>query len=292
MDSIHLHLEDPNPDSFDGNILRIVEDGIQQSPATSAKDAAHALDAVYTQYMTQNPDQDPEGFLLCFWELLCSFASQVSHDDPAQDKLVAIIKELTALPSRTIIIWQDECKLWSDMPLFDAEFPPRWKALPTDLSDEAKKQKFLNIQAYAARILGQRLTSLERHAIWALSEAVEGAIIPVRGTPDIASADPTAVEDHSCKVAVAAVWVIHAGRALFGRDEDIPGTHGGPLWALPKKEAAKLSVNYRGTQGLCDNRWKLWKDQFCAIRDCELVDVDTREIAGRAVLAMEGAEQG
>ncbi|GAB1214988.1 hypothetical protein ATERTT37_004170 [Aspergillus terreus] len=283
MEHIHLHIEDPNPDSFDEEIARLIESAIQATPIASADDTASALDTLYTRYMTHWPEREPEGFLLHFWELLCIFASQIPHDDPAQDKLVDVLKELTRLPSRTIVIWGEECQLWSDMPLFGAEFPANW--------EDVRKQKVLNMHAYAARAFGQRLTALEHQAIWALSEAVEGATVPVRGGPDIVSQDPTTIEDLPYKTAVAAMWVIHAGHVLFGRDEVIEGTAGGPLWVLPKKEAIRLRVKYRGTQGLCEKRWKLWKDQFCAIRDCEEVEADTRDVARRAVRAMERAEE-
>ncbi|KAL5356232.1 hypothetical protein BJX96DRAFT_186182 [Aspergillus floccosus] len=291
MEHIHLQIEDPNPGSLDEEIARLVESAIQATPIDSADDTASALDSLYIQYMTHWPEREPEGFLLHFWELLYIFASQIPHDDPAQDKLVDVLKELTRLPSRTIVVWSEECQLWSDMPLFAAEFPANWEVFGSELPIEVRKQKVLNMHAYAARILRQRLAALEHQAIWALSEAVEGAIVPVRGRPDIVSQHPTAVVDLPYKTALAAMWVIHAGHVLFGRDEVIERTAGGPLWVLPKKEAHGLRIKYRGTQGLCRERWKLWKNQFCAIRDCEEVEADTRNVARRAVLAMERAEE-
>lgn len=128
--------------------------------------------------------------------------------------------------------------------------------------------------------MGNRITSLESQAIGVLREAVEGAIIPVRGSPDIVSADPTAIKDVKFKTTAAAQWVIYAGHVLYGRDEVIGGTHGGPLWKRDK-----------GKKGLCAGRWNLWKQQFGAIRDCGDIDAETREIAGKAVAAMEKAEQ-
>lgn len=77
---------------------------------------------------------------------------------------------------------------------------------------------------------------------------------------------------------------------LYGRDEEIPGTQGGPLWALPKIEANRLGRKFRGTQGLCGERWKLWKAQFGAIRDREGLDAETRKVAGYATVGMERAE--
>jgi hypothetical protein len=154
-----------------------------------------------------------------------------------------------------------------------------------------KNQRFLNLQTYAARILGYGIATLEMYAIWALTDALEGRIRPIRGAPDEVDADPTSVEDLPFKTSAAAVWIIHAGKVLYGRDQEIRGSLGGPLWKLDSKEGARLRKKYRGTQGLCSERWELWKERFGAIRECEKVDKATRQRAAAAVDAMEKVER-
>ena len=156
--------------------------------------------------------------------------------------------------------------------------------------DDEKKRRFVNLQAYAARILGLGLSQLEMYAIWALSDVAEGAMIPVRGSPDVVSADPKHVDQLPFKAAAAGVWILFAGHTLYGRDEAIGGTQGGPLWMLSKVERKKLRRKFRGTQGLSPDRWLLWKQQFRAIRDCGSVDAKTRRIAGNVVETMERVE--
>lgn len=130
------------------------------------------------------------------------------------------------------------------------------------------------------------------YAIWAFTDALEGEMTLIRAAPDEVNPDPAAVPDLSFKVAVAAAWAIHAGDVLYGRDEEIRATQGGPLWRLDKKEGLRLKRKYRGTQGLCPERWALWKSRFGVIRDSDKVDEETRRRAGEAVDAMDRIEKG
>lgn len=148
------------------------------------------------------------------------------------------------------------------------------------------------MQTYAARVTGAGLAPLEMYAIWAFTDALEGEMTLIRAAPDEVNPDPAAVPDLSFKVAVAAAWAIHAGDVLYGRDEEIRATQGGPLWRLDKKEGLRLKRKYRGTQGLCPERWALWKSRFGVIRDSDKVDEETRRRAGEAVDAMDRIEKG
>ncbi|KAE8155205.1 hypothetical protein BDV25DRAFT_135253 [Aspergillus avenaceus] len=283
MDSIQLEIETPDPDEFDAQILAIISEAIAPDP-TPAKDAALAIDTAYKTSLAQNPNRTPGGSLLCFWDVIHSFAMQIPHEHPAQEKLVAVLKELNDVTSTQIVL---DKPLWNGLPYFSAEVPQSWQHLSPEAGDDVKKQRFVNLQAYLARVFGLGLESLEMYALWSLSDAVEGAIVPVRGSPDLVSAEPGDIVDLPFKTAAAAVWIIHAGAALHGRDEEISGTDAGPLWKLSKKEAKQARRKYKGTKGLCAERWDLWKTQFAAIRDYEGADEETRTIAGRAVERMD-----
>lgn len=130
------------------------------------------------------------------------------------------------------------------------------------------------------------------YAIWAMVDALEGTMTPVRGAPDEVNEDPTAVEDVLYKVQIAAAWMIHAGHTLYGRDEEVDGATAGPLWKLPKKEAIKLRRKTRGTDGLCPQRWKLWKERFAVVRDTDTLNAQVRREAENAYVAMEKIERG
>lgn len=130
----------------------------------------------------------------------------------------------------------------------------------------------------------------EVYAIWALVDALEGTMTPIRGAPDEINEDVAAVEDLSYKARIAAVWMIYCGHILYGRDEEIPGATAGPLWRLSKKEATALRRKLRGTDGLSLQRWQMWKNRFAAIRDRDSLEAKVRTKAGDAYSAMEKAE--
>lgn len=163
---------------------------------------------------------------------------------------------------------------------------------PRAPSEEARKDRQVNLQAYAARVAGLGLVPLETNAIWALVDALEGTVKPVRGAPDEINSDPAAVEDITHKTRIAAAWMVHAGHLLHGRDEVVSGATAGPLWKLDKQEAVKMRRKFKGTDGLCAERWQLWKERFAVIRDAEGLGEKARKDAGDAYLAMEKIEKG
>ncbi|OJJ32766.1 hypothetical protein ASPWEDRAFT_174211 [Aspergillus wentii DTO 134E9] len=294
MDSFRLVLEDDDPPDFTVKVLDVVNNTIQSTDSAAANDAALAIDAILLEWVTNDDDtkRDPEGFFWCFWETLYSFAQQLPHDSVQQDRLAAIVESLANLPPRTVELklWR-EYQLWKELPIFGAAlremrlYNIKWEKMKPD-----EKRRFVNLQAFAARVLGLRLLGLEVYAIWVFTDALEGAMIPIRGSPDLVSHDPTIVTDLSFKVAAAAEWMVHGAKVMYGRDEEVYATDGGPLWKLGKKEGNKLRRRYKGTKGLCPQRWDLWRERFEVIRDCEEVDEKTRNEAGRAVTVMYRAQ--
>ncbi|KAH8881855.1 hypothetical protein GQ53DRAFT_754016 [Thozetella sp. PMI_491] len=292
---VQLQIEDKEPVDFAKEVVEILN-SVLTPDGKSPEDAAADLNALYPSHRA-NGDKDSqksgESFLWWFWDLYHDLARQVPHDSPEQEKFVAVIKSLHDLPSEVIELdnW-GVLQLWSDLPLLSPTLREKWDDDPRPPEGADRKQRFLNLQTYAARIAGLGLCHFEAFAIWALTDALEGEMTPIRGAPDEINLDPTAVGDLPFKVSLAAAWIAHAGSVLYGRDEEIRGTQGGPLWRLPKKEAMRQGRKYRGTQGLCPERWELWKSRFGVIRDNKDVDEDTRKTAQGALDAMERAEMG
>lgn len=168
------------------------------------------------------------------------------------------------------------------------------RADPRAPNEEARRERFVNLQAHAARVAGLGLIKVDAWsswALWTLVEALEGSMTPVRGAPDEINEDPAAAEDISYKVKSAAAWIIFAGNRLYGRDEEVVGATAGPLWRLDKKEAVKLHRKTKGTDGYCPERWNLWKQRFARIRDTDKLEADVRNEAGHALAAMEVVEK-
>lgn len=66
--------------------------------------AARAARAVASR-VPKDTDDAVEGFLWTFWGDVTEAAKQIPHDDPAQDKLVAIVRELRLLPDTGVRVW-------------------------------------------------------------------------------------------------------------------------------------------------------------------------------------------
>ncbi|KAK1621716.1 hypothetical protein BDP81DRAFT_336109, partial [Colletotrichum phormii] len=283
---------------FAARVVEILNFAFDPKNSVSVEEAAVALESLFAS------DYEEHGtagsFLWWFWDLMHVLARQIPYDQREQDQLAAVIKVLTCIPPKTVVLgeeWGDASEssvdVWQNLPMFA-------NTLNETLSDgdlrapgdDTRKDRQVNLQAYAARIAGLGLVPLETNATWALVDALEGSVKPVHGAPDEVNSDPAAVEDITHKTRTAAAWVIHAGRLLHGRDEVVSGTTAGPLWKLDKKEAVKLRRKVKGTDGLCPERWQLWKERLGVIRDAVGLDEKARKDAGNAYLEMEKIEKG
>ncbi|POR36752.1 Uncharacterized protein TPAR_03070 [Tolypocladium paradoxum] len=294
MSRVHLQLDDEGAPAFAGKVVEILNATLAPESPTSPGEAATALDSLLSQDYAEHGTADR--FLWWFWDLVHDLARQVPYDSPAQDQLVAVIKALHDLPCETVNLGEDwgigsenRIQPWTTLPMFGNTFREKLDDAP---GEAQKKERRVNLQAYAARITGLGLIPFEVYAIWALVDALEGTMTPIRGAPDEVNEDPAAVEDISYKVKSAAAWMMHAGRLLYGRDEEVHGATAGPLWRLDKKEKIKRRRKCRGTDGLCPQRWQLWKERFGAVRDTDGLDGKVRQEAGDAYTAMDEVEKG
>ncbi|RYP42616.1 hypothetical protein DL768_010313 [Monosporascus sp. mg162] len=125
-----------------------------------------------------------------------------------------------------------EDQLWSDLALFGPTLREKFDSKPSvPVGDDEKRPSPRPADVCSSRC-GFGFAPLDMYAIWAFTDALEGEMTPVRGAPDEINPDPAAVKDLPFKVAIAAAWAFHAGRVLYGRDEEIHGTLGWPLWML------------------------------------------------------------
>ncbi|KXH50766.1 hypothetical protein CSIM01_01615 [Colletotrichum simmondsii] len=298
MSAVHLQLEDPGAPPFAARVVEILNSVFDSNSPISVEKAAAAINSLFIS------DYEEHGtagsFLWWFWDLMHDLARQIPYNQREQDQLAAVIKALACLPPKAVTLGEEwggasdsSIDVWKSLSMFANTLNETLSdGDPRAPSEEARKDRQVNLQAYAARVAGLCLVPLETNAIWALVDALEGNIKPVRGAPDEITSDPSAVEDITHKTRTAAAWMIHAGHLLHGRDEVVSGATAGPLWKLDKKEAVKLRRKFRGTDGLCPERWQLWKERFAVIRDAEGLDEGARRDAGDAYAAMEKIEKG
>ncbi|KAM5366399.1 hypothetical protein ACJZ2D_010509 [Fusarium nematophilum] len=273
MSPVHLKFEDEGAPDFADRVVDILNAALALDGPTSPSAASRALDSLFDQEYATAVTAD--GFLWC----------------SGQDQLAAVIKALHDRSPKAVRLsreWSSDgntAEVWKRLPLFAVTFRERltdWD--PRATGEIQRKERLVNLQAFAARV--------QVYAIWALGDAPEGAMTPIRGAPDEVNQNPSAVEDMPYKVKSAAAWMIHAGPMLYGRDEQVHGATAGPLWRLEKKERIKLRRKCRGTDGLCPQRWQLWKERFVAVRDADGLEEEVRRQAGDAYIAMSTVEIG
>ncbi|RMJ11817.1 hypothetical protein CDV36_008532 [Fusarium kuroshium] len=289
MSSVQLKVEVENAPDFADDVVDILNSVL--AAKTTPIEAAKALDSLCTE------ESDPATFLGLFWEFFHPLARQIPYDSQDQDRLAAVVQALDKLPPRIVTFkagWGETTDrvgpLWEDLrSTVAAHFYDTFSDSDQPASgEEYRKQRKLNLNAFAARLTSLLHLSTEMYFLWAMVDGLEGTMTFVWGAPDVINKDPAAVDVYDIKAAAA--WMIHAAHVFYGRDEEVRGGGGGPLWKLPKKEGLKLRRRYKGTDGLCPLRWQLWKDRFAVFRDSEVLDAGIRKEAGDAYDAMERVE--
>ncbi|KAF4812358.1 hypothetical protein CGCSCA5_v009234 [Colletotrichum siamense] len=285
MSPMKLQLEDPGAPDYAGEVIDILNPAIASSNPSSQKEAALAIDALCKRECTAAGSAG--GFLWWFWDLVHDLSRQLPYDSEEQDRLAAVIKSLTDLPPRNVNLGEEwgsgdasTVELWTNLPMFGNTF--REKLDDDDSaasSEDLKKSRRVNLDAYAARVAGLCHLPFEVYAIWALVGALEDANADEPG-PSLENQTAEKARDH--KLISAAVWMIHAGHLLYGRDEQISGATAGPLW--------KQGHMLKGTNGLSPERWQLWKGRFAVSRDADGLDADSRRVAGQAYVMMKELE--
>ena len=108
--------------------------------------------------------------------------------------------------------------------------------------DNAAIESWLNLNSFAARLLGASITSWDNFAIWALREGLED--------------EPKNEVARDAHVAVAHEWIIHAGRVLNEKarePEDLDDAG---------KRALRPGKLFRGESGLNAERWQFWGERL------------------------------
>ncbi|KAH0429903.1 hypothetical protein CcaCcLH18_08185 [Colletotrichum camelliae] len=270
MSPVKLQLEDPGAPDYAGEVIDILNPAIASDNASSKTGSAG-------------------GFLWWFWDLVHDLSRQLPYDSEEQGRLAAVIKSLTDLPPREVSLGEEwgsgdasTVELWTNLPMFGNTFREKLDDEDSVASSaDLKKISRVNLDAYAARVAGLCHLPFEVYAIWALVDALEDTTADKAG-PTLENQMAGKTGAH--KLMSAAVWMIHTGHLLYGRDEQISGATAGPLW----KQGRML----KGTDGLSPERWQLWKGRFAVFRDADGLDAESRRVAGEAYAVMEKLENG
>ena len=77
----------------------ILREALQPNSSRSPAEAACLINALSPTHEEPHDGGSIDGFLWATWEAFIETASQIPHDQPALQKLVELIQELTKLPS-------------------------------------------------------------------------------------------------------------------------------------------------------------------------------------------------
>ena len=132
MSTIQLRLDDDDPWIIEKKIFDTLDEFLQPSSTLATSATARVLDNLFPTNRSQEDQPDGEqreeagSFLWHMWDVFHQVARQLPHASLAQDRLAALVKELSHLSSQTPVIslkaWGEDFKLWQDLPLLGPTF--------------------------------------------------------------------------------------------------------------------------------------------------------------------------
>ncbi|KAI0541381.1 hypothetical protein GGR58DRAFT_456858 [Xylaria digitata] len=235
MAAIKLRQIQEDPDRKD--LFGILGEYIQPDSTTPVHQAA----ATFADGAKESASS--EEYFWAFWGDIFSIAEQIPHDNPAQDKLAAFIRELTLVPETGNKVW--EARVWIGLPLLGP-------AVREHL-DAVTGHKRVSFHAFLARLWHAGVSpATETTAIWMLRDALE---------EDTKPAGDGSVFD--TQLAVAAVYIEYAGATIVQElalqpdpqlDEEARRLlRGGKLW--------------KDESGLTLARFNFWGDRLTVVAE-------------------------
>ncbi|KAE8154851.1 hypothetical protein BDV25DRAFT_82920 [Aspergillus avenaceus] len=216
-------------------LYEFVTEYVQPSSTTIASDAAAKINEWAKESQSAN---DLENFLWQTWGLVIEIAEQIPCDHPAQERLVHLIQALRKLPPQTVRVWDEDLRLWEDLPLLGPNLREAWNLVPSDKPSPSEVNEWVSLNSFTARLLALGGVPWYNFAIWSLREGLE------EECPE------TAVD---CHLAVAREWFRHSGPVLRQQ-----------ATVAETKEERMLAGGslYQGPAKLCPERWTFWKERL------------------------------
>ncbi|EFR00783.1 hypothetical protein MGYG_03787 [Nannizzia gypsea CBS 118893] len=253
-----------------------LQPGSNAAPSSAAKDIDD-LTPGKRQADDGKPKEDYESFLLEIWNSIIEIAKQIPSDHASQDRLVELVKALSELPPIETEIWGSTVKVWADLPLLGPAMREAWieptshNQAPT--TEDA--QRWINQNAFAARLLNLEQISWSNFAVWSLRSALE-------------EKPGTAAQSHKCEVSAAAQWMLYCAPYLLEEAKGDAVREAQEANAEPQPNRGQPLAGgklYKGKARLCPERWQFWKQQFEGI-----TQPDIQSVASLAKQKMDSAE--
>ncbi|POS72903.1 hypothetical protein DHEL01_v208711 [Diaporthe helianthi] len=133
--------------------------------AKASEYAARIDDIYWSFYLPLDPllqfmeDRILSGYLLHVWTMFIELGKRIPHDDPAQEKLVDLLKELVHLPPMEVRTWEGNDAPWTDLPTLDDALIAAWDDLydpEVQMSDP--ESHWVNYFAFLGRLVCAEVT--------------------------------------------------------------------------------------------------------------------------------------
>ncbi|RJE23919.1 hypothetical protein PHISCL_03735 [Aspergillus sclerotialis] len=256
-----LHLNPPRDITIWPNGLQIftkLNEYLKPSSKTPASTTAQSISDLTP---LKPPTKDDKGeqneldnFLYAFWEMLIEISKQIPHDHPSQDRLFSVVEALSKI-KKMVVDSQEPIAILADLPSFSTSMRVSWESTlernPPTTYENA--QKWINMNAFAARLLNIRRVSWTRFAVWAMRSALEEE-----------STSPQLDWD----IEAAVVWLTYCGDVLFSQL-----MHRTKLRISPAGQ--HTGSLYDGEPTLDLQRWRFWKGRFAEIGERDDAEVGT-----------------
>ncbi|EEQ34009.1 conserved hypothetical protein [Microsporum canis CBS 113480] len=253
-------LEDGDPWIVHQKLFGILSEYLQPASSTAPSAAAKEIDSLTPKKRQgldasddAKPKEDYESFLLEIWNSLIEVARQIPSDHASQDRLVELVKALRELPSTNtdrrerwyniagvyadLKAFKNTVRVWTDLPLLGPAMREAWIGPPSGNAHSSNDaQRWVNQNAFAARLLNLDQIFWSNFAVWSLRSALE--------EPPAANA-----ESHRCNVEAAAQWMVYSGPYLLKEANEDPARE------AEEQEAAKTEAQPNRGQPLAAGKY-------------------------------------
>lgn len=143
---------------------------------------------------------------------------------------------------------------------------------------KADHQKYINLNAFGARLTASGTSDLKLTGLMSLCVALEDECwihppnLPVNGAKQGKQEVPYPIQCLNAIIPLAAPWLLIAGKTFFECEEE---------WEINSEDGHKAIGGklWKGKPGFCKERWALWKERLGLIGDMDELADETRKTA-------------
>jgi len=266
--------------------------------SSSPESTAELLTSLFEESLRTREDSRKVKYL---YIAILWIAKLIQHDDPSQDRLLAVLNKIQATPP-VLGDWATDSTVqnlheewWRDLLYIDPALlafehaapliPPieerrrRWGHFlpftPVPWAEKMSGPEWVNMNAFVARIFMSTPDApfgLPANGIGAFVDALE---------------EECTAERLDLLVPVAACWIFYAGDVLWNKSNDPSGEAD---WLddyhSDLRGFGSCGVLYRGRVGFNQERWGFWMTRFRELMVDKSLKLETRAFAERAWLEM------